>query len=221
MRLRHTPHLGGLTAKGRTHHQRATGTPKGRRRRAALQAGVVERPCLSQGMGQAAGHTRCPTRRNRPHGRTRGTGSRARCTSLKLSEEAATQEIEARSDASVLRSLPEERFSNKATTSKDARIRPLASCGWRAHVGGGVAVSRIRDSRWWRVLVFYHPLVPSDNFLSSSEVAGACTMGCCITKEQGEPAPVGRLADNGGTKAKAEAEAARQRRKRGGGGGCG
>ena len=29
-------------------------------------------------------------------------------------------------------------------------------------------------------------------------------MGCCITKEQGEPAPVGRLA---GTKAKAEAEA--------------
>ena len=130
MRLRHTPHLGGLTAKGRTHHQRATGTPKGRRRRAALQA-----------VGQAAGHTRCPTRRNRPHGRTRGTGSRARCTSLKLSEEAATQEIEARSDASVLRSLPEERFSNKATTSKDARIRPLASCGWRAHVGGRSRVS--------------------------------------------------------------------------------
>ena len=50
-------------------------------------------------------------------------------------------------------------------------------------------MSRIRDSRWWRVLVFYHPLVPSDNFLSSSEVAGACTMGCCITKEHRESLP--------------------------------
>ena len=32
-------------------------------------------------------------------------------------------------------------------------------------------------------------------------------MGCCSTKEQGEPAPVETLADNGETKAKTEAEA--------------
>ena len=32
-------------------------------------------------------------------------------------------------------------------------------------------------------------------------------MGCCSTKEQGEPAPVETLADNGETEAEAEAEA--------------
>ena len=73
--------------------------------------------------------------------------------------------------------------------------------------GGGVDVPRIlsKGLPWWcvqRVLVFYQPVVPSENFLSSSEVR-VPHMGCCITKEQGEPAPVGRLA---GTKAKAEAE---------------
>ena len=48
----------------------------------------------------------------------------------------------------------------------------------------------------------------SDNFeLVGDPSELAVQMGCCSTKEQGEPAPVETLADNGETKAEAEAEA--------------
>ena len=68
--------------------------------------------------------------------------------------------------------------------------------------GGGVAVPRIlsKGLPWWcvqRVLVFYQPVVPSENFLEAWDVASR-------RNRESLPAPVGRLA---GTKAKAEAEA--------------